>query len=75
MREVIAILQMNTNPNSVGAVSEPEEKFGVLDLDHQEATTVAGLPNVSIPRNTETRSVLMIAFHYPPCRGSSGLQR
>jgi hypothetical protein len=24
---------------------------------------------------SDARSVLMIAFHYPPCRGSSGLQR
>lgn len=25
--------------------------------------------------HSKSRSVLMIAFHYPPCRGSSGLQR
>ena len=67
---------MNAKHNSAGAVSEPEEIVGVgLDLDHQDAAGIAGQLKVSVPGNTESRSVLMVAFHYPPCRGSSGLQR
>jgi glycosyltransferase involved in cell wall biosynthesis len=67
---------MNAKQNSAGAIFEPEEKVGVgTDLDHQNAASIAGLHKVSTPHSPDSRSVLMIAFHYPPCRGSSGLQR
>ncbi|HXJ06048.1 MAG TPA: glycosyltransferase [Candidatus Acidoferrum sp.] len=62
--------KMNAKPNSAETLSELDEP-----LDRSSAETQA--PAVDTPRltNAGPRSVLMIAFHIPPCQGSSGLQR
>jgi glycosyltransferase involved in cell wall biosynthesis len=59
---------MNERSNPTVDVDEPA-------VGQPIAETHSALPTFSPEAPTENRSVLMIAFHYPPCRGSSGLQR
>jgi hypothetical protein len=57
-----------------------EEKNPIL-VAHDPGETIAppsietDLPASANQHSSDSHSVLMIAFHYPPCRGSSGLQR
>jgi len=59
---------VNDPSNPTVAVEEPAVRQAF-----DEASPVS--PLLSPDARAENRSVLMIAFHYPPCRGSSGLQR
>jgi glycosyltransferase involved in cell wall biosynthesis len=58
---------MNEHSNPV-ALDEPAVQRPLSEVR-------SGSPVSSNHAPSPNRSVLMIAFHYPPCRGSSGLQR
>jgi glycosyltransferase involved in cell wall biosynthesis len=62
---------MSAKPNSA-TLSEPEQITG----NHCTLERAANIPtDIDASSREPGRSVLMIAFHYPPCRGSSGIQR
>jgi glycosyltransferase involved in cell wall biosynthesis len=58
---------MSEHSNPV-ALEEPAVQRSLNELRSAPPASSNGQPLTN-------RSVLMIAFHYPPCRGSSGLQR
>ena len=59
---------MNEPSNPVVAIDELSVR---QPIEEASPAPPAALPDAP----AANRSVLMIAFHYPPCRGSSGLQR
>ena len=65
---------MNAKSNPAGMVAESPE--GISAAVEQRQDSELGIPAKPAGSNLlGDRGVLMIAFHFPPCRGSSGLQR